>query len=94
MSVEMGSALARPPYYLRCSLAPVWCPDYGCDSRPGCSGPRAQSMELAITAVPTIARLLLFPQLPPPALHTQCREDTGRLGYSCLQVPPPLHQPL
>ena len=55
MSVEMGSALARPPHTLRCALATVWCSDYGCDSRLGCSGPRAQSLELAIIAVPTIA---------------------------------------
>ena len=55
MSVEMGSALARPPHGLRCALATAWCPDYGCDSRLGCSGPRAQSLELAMTAVPTNA---------------------------------------
>jgi len=34
-------------------------------------------------------RLLLFPQLPPPALHTQRRKDTGRLGYSCALSPAP-----
>jgi len=39
-------------------------------------------------------RLLLFPELTQPALHTQCCEDTGLLGYSCLEVPFPLHQPL
>ena len=54
MSVEMGSALARPPHTLRCALAKMWCPDYGRDSRLGCSGPRAPSLELAVIAVPRI----------------------------------------
>ena len=54
MSVEMGSALPGPQHTLRCALAKMWCPDYGRDSRLGCSGPRAPSLELAVIAVPRI----------------------------------------
>ena len=54
MSVGMGSALPRPQHTLHCALAKVWCSDCGRDSRLGCSGSRAPSLELANVAVPRI----------------------------------------